>query len=89
MSYTSLFYSGQPRRMERKRLDRRRLEAAHFKFAVLCVTSWYSCDIKQSPVFSSDHQQDLLKFTPIYQEAFHKKYSGMTHTTKHAVHHVN
>ena len=63
--------------MERSRLDRRRLEAAHFKFAILHVTSWYSSDIKQSPVFSSDHQQDLLKFIPIYQQAFHKKYSGI------------
>ena len=70
-------YSDQPKRMERKHLDRRRLEAAHFKFAVLCITSWYSSDIKQSPVFSSDHQKDLLKFTPIYQQAFHKKYSGI------------
>lgn len=65
------------RLVERERLDRRRLEAAHFKYAILNVTTWYPSDLSSEVIFSPDLQPTLLEFTPLYQQAFHKKYSGM------------
>ena len=61
---------------ERVRLDRRRLEAAHFKYAMLNVTSWYPDDIKSVPIFSPNMDQIMAEFISVYQQAFHKKYSG-------------
>ena len=62
--------------MERVRLDRRRVKAAHFKYAV-CVASWYPSEIEHVPVFSPNLDQTLLEFSSAYQQVFHKKYSGM------------
>ena len=62
--------------LERSKLDRRRLEAAHFKYAVLSVASWYPGDIDTAVSFSPDLHSTLLEFTPRFQQAFHKKYSG-------------
>lgn len=56
------------------KLDRRRLEEAHFKFAVLKILKWYEMTVKI--VFSSKNET-LPKFLPIYQHAFHAKYSGI------------
>ena len=58
------------------KLDRRRLEAAHFKYAILTVVSWYPDQIDSEIRFSSDLQDTLLQITPLFQHAFHKKYSG-------------
>ena len=67
--------------MERGRLDRRRLEAAHMKDGVLSVASWYPCDIGPAEIaFSSDLEQTLLGYTPVFQHAFHKKYSSVTYS---------
>ena len=57
----------------RLKIDRRRLEAAHFKYAMLCVALWYPDCV---PVFSSNMDIILPEFTSAYQQAFHKKYSG-------------
>ena len=48
-NYCTLISSDVLNGMARKRLDRRRLEVAHFKYAVLCVAPWYPCDIKYLP----------------------------------------
>ena len=60
-------------------MDRRRLEHAHVRFALLNVTQWYKESfIGVSIMFSSDQSEaTLLEFTPLYQAAFYKKYSGM------------
>ena len=64
--------------IERSKLDRRRLEAAHFKYAILNVMEWYSETIKEEVIFCPDMNKTLLQFTPRFQLAFHKKYSGMS-----------
>lgn len=61
--------------VHRCKLDRRRLEAAHFRYAILNVLSWYPDTIKRI-TFSSDLKETLLQFFPVYQRAFHVKYSG-------------
>ena len=68
---------------ERVRLDRRRLEAAHFKYAMLNATSWYPDDIKNVPIFSPNMDQVMAKFISVYQQAFHKKYSGTFYDCTH------
>lgn len=70
-----LFISCSP--AHRLKLDRRRLEAAHFKYAMLKVASWYPKDIDPEITFSPDLKDTLLEFTPVFQHAFHKKYSGI------------
>ncbi len=54
-------------------MDRRRLEAAHFKYAMLKVVFWYPGDIDFDMKCSADLNDTLLKFTPKFQ-IFHKKY---------------
>ena len=76
-SFMLLLLNFSPRLVERERLDRRRLEAAHFKYAVLNVASWYPNDFTANVVFLPDMQQTLLNVTPMYQRAFHKVYSGI------------
>lgn len=61
----------------RQRLDRRRLETAHFRYALLVVASWYSADIPM-PKFLPDLNLTLLEFTPLYHKAFHSHYSGLS-----------
>ena len=53
--------------MERGRLDRRRLEAAHMKYGVLSVASWCPCDLNPAEIaFSPDLEQTLLGYTPVF-----------------------
>lgn len=59
----------------RLKLDRRRLETAHFRYAMLVVASWYPTDLPM-PTFGSDIGMTLLEFTPLYHKAFHSNYSG-------------
>lgn len=59
----------------RQKLDRRRLETAHFRYAILLVQLWYP-DITPRVYFYPDMNKTLSQFTPIYHIAFHKKYSG-------------
>lgn len=60
----------------RERLDRRRLETAHFRYAILVVTKCYHGDIDPGVRFYPEINETLLGFTPIYHLAFHRKYSG-------------
>lgn len=62
-------------------MDRRRLEAGHIKYAILTVATLYPVEINSPITFSPDLNETLLEFTPTYQTAFHKKYSGTTHAT--------
>lgn len=61
----------------RERLDRRRLETAHFRYAILVVTKWYPADVDPGLKFYPDINETLLQITPIYHLAYHRKYSGL------------
>lgn len=61
--------------MERHSLDRRRLEHAHFQYALLRVFSWYNFDLPKYPLHEATHET-LLQVTGTYYGAFMKKYSG-------------
>ena len=65
----------------RIRLDRRRLESAHLKFAVLTTQSHYP-NMWLGPVcVHTDLSKTLVEFTVTYYKAFTHKYSGLlTHT---------
>ena len=61
------------------KMDRRRLEHAHVRFAMLNVAQWYKESFEGVDIIFWLDQSDstLLEFTPLYQAAFYKKYSGM------------
>ena len=61
--------------MERHSLDRRRLEHAHFQYALLRVFSWYNFDLPKYPLHEATHET-LIQVTGTYYGAFMKKYSG-------------
>ena len=61
---------------ERIRLDRRCLEVAHLKYAVLATQKCYP-DIAATPIPMHTNIADTLKeFTPQYYDAFQQTYSG-------------
>lgn len=61
----------------RLRMDRRRLECAHVRYAMLRVVQWYPCDLNTSKIlFHSNPTLTLLEFTPLFQALFHRTYSG-------------
>ena len=64
----------------RASMDRRRLEDAHLKFAVLQVISWYpdSLHLTEVPITSSVNEM-LKTFTSTYYNLFNAKYAGMEH----------
>jgi len=59
-------------------MDRRRLEHAHMRYAMLNVAKWYQGAFQiKSISFSSDQSQTtLLELTPLYLKAFYEQYSG-------------
>lgn len=62
---------------DRQKLDRRRLETAHFRYAMLVVAMWYPSDIGSEVKFAPDINETLLEFTPLYHLAFHRTHSGL------------
>lgn len=56
-------------------LDRRRLEDAHFQYALLRVASWYNFDLASLPLHGSTHET-IVHFANRYYQAFMKNYSG-------------
>jgi len=65
--------------MERMKMDRRRLEHAHFHYAMLNVAGWYKGFNIKKVLFTSDQaERTLLEFTPLYLKAFYENYSGMS-----------
>ncbi len=58
-------------------MDRRRLETAHFKYAVLTVCSWYPalsiCDVVIKP---GQQDEAVLHFTDKYYQCYSTKYAG-------------
>ena len=59
-------------------MDRRRLEHAHFRYAMLDVAGWYKGFAVKNVLFTSDQaERTLLEFTPLYLKAFYENYSGM------------
>ena len=70
----------------RLRMDRRRLECAHVRYAMLRVVQWYPYDLITSKVlFHSNPSLTLLEFTPLFQALFHRTYSG-TYTKCNTLH---
>ena len=66
---------------ERLKMDRRRLECAHIRFAILKVARWYpDCFTIENIMFSGNESITLQEFVPLYQKTFHQKYSGTTHS---------
>ena len=63
--------------MDRQKLDRRRLECAHFKYAILRVAGWYPHVFPHPITFYPDIKDTLVNVTPGYQKAFHSFYSGI------------
>lgn len=63
--------------MDRQKLDRRQLECAHFKYAVLRVAGWYPHAFPHPITFYPDIKDTLVNVTPGYQKAFHSFYSGI------------
>ena len=65
---------------QRLLLDRRRLEDAHFQYAVLNVVLWYPSTFKLCDLpLHGGTQETLLRLSDSYFEAFMKKYSGENH----------
>ena len=60
---------------KRVKLDRRRFESAHLRFSILNALSRYP-EINGPVPMYSDLGLTLLWFTPIFYEAFERKYSG-------------
>ena len=65
--------------MERMTMDRRRLEHAYFRYAMLNVAGWYKGFAVKNVLFTSDQAgRILLEFTPLYLRVFYRNYSGMS-----------
>ena len=58
-------------------MDRRRLDEAHFQYAILRVALWYPSVLKllDLPLHSST-PETLLHVTDLYQGVFMNQYSG-------------
>lgn len=61
----------------RIRLDRRRFEAAHLRYAILQVTSRYPLIVPGPIGIITDVADVLRQVTPAYYEAFTQRYAGM------------
>ena len=58
-------------------MDRRRLESAHIRYAILRVCDWYNTDYSYSETpFSTDDNATLNELMPTYHDNFQKKYSS-------------
>ena len=53
----------------------RRLEQAHFRFAIIQVSTWYT-DLTLGGVVLNEEAVALTEFTTKYQKKFHSFYSG-------------
>ena len=66
---------------DRIKMDRRRLEQAHFRYAALNVVSWYPNMLEIARLEFGNDAVTLMKLTTNYNKAFHDIYSG---TQSHA-----
>ncbi len=58
-------------------MDRRRLELAHFKFAILNICSWYPSLSAKDVVFTPGNVDEaVLEFSKKYYFLFSSKYAG-------------
>ena len=65
---------------QRLLLDRRRLEDAHFQYAVLNIVLWYPSTFKLCDLpLHGGTQETLLQLSESYFEAFMQNYSGEKH----------
>ena len=61
----------------RIRLDRRRFESAHLKYAMLNILNHYPKIAKVPITMTADIAHMLQIFTPVFYSAFCERYSGM------------
>jgi len=58
-------------------MDRRRLEHAHIRYAILNVAEWYQNFEVKNILFTPDQAETTLnEFTPLYTKAFYELYSS-------------
>ena len=61
----------------RVRLDRRCLEVAHIRRAIVTVSTWYPNDINLSSIcFLQQLDETLSQLNSLYHDLFHKLYSS-------------
>ena len=77
---SSITYSDNP---QRQSMDRRRLEAAHIKYACLKMVGFYPEGFKDFK-FEGDITDTLDKITPLLFKFFEQTYSGNTSNLKSA-----
>ena len=83
MSIVIILYRCLPVLTERLKMDRRRLEQAHFRFAIIQVSTWYT-DLTLDGVVFNEEAVALTEFTTKYQKKLHSFYSGkFTNVTMH------
>ena len=58
----------------RRLLDRRRLEDAHFQYAILRVAAWYNLKLTDLPLHGAT-TDTLLRISSIFYKLFMTKYS--------------
>lgn len=63
----------------RIRLDRRRFESAHLKYAMLMIQNRYPGSATSPVAMTAYVMHTLQKFTPAFYDAFCEKYSGTYH----------
>ena len=61
---------------QRIRLDRRRFESAHLKYAMLSIQKCYPTLSTLSITVTGEIKETMLSFTPAFYQAFCKKYSS-------------
>ena len=72
-SYCFIYY----RSDGRHKMDRRRFETAHFKYAVLKVATRYPNTFQTSPTINTTLSETIDDVTPQYYNAFTLRYSGI------------
>lgn len=82
MSQSIAFYShrkpvqNESELLNRMKLDRRRLEAGHMRYAILNVCDRYPDMAGTSPSIASDVNITLQSITQAYYDEFTRKYAG-------------
>lgn len=61
---------------DRLKLDRRRLESAHFMYAAMNVAKWYPESFSGIEFELGNIDKTTDELTPVYHFAFSKEYAG-------------
>jgi len=69
-------YSSDDLLNQRIRLDRRRLESAHLKYAMLSLQRLYPELLTVPVIVTGEVKETVMKFTPYFYKAFCSRYAG-------------